>query len=91
MKKLLNALMVTLLFIFLAGCYAEPTESDLERVKQQFLVMRFHAPFNNEWNSLSDKELFEKSCKANRVKCGPALDILKKQDPNFYIKLIKEK
>jgi len=77
------------LLILLAGCYAEPTDNDLERVKQQFLVMRFHAPFNEEWNALSDKELYELSCKNNRVQCDLALDTLKKKDTDFYAKLMK--
>ena len=88
-KTVLKISAFMLVIILLAGCYAEPTDNDLERVKQQFLVMRFHAPFNEEWSGLSDKELFELSCKNNRVKCDLALDTLKNKDTDFYTKLMK--
>ena len=91
MKKLSNRIFSVGLLFLLVACYADPTDNDIERVKQQFLIMRFHATFTDEWSSLNDKELFEISCKNNRVKCDLALELLKKQDVNFYTTLMKDK
>jgi hypothetical protein len=77
----------TLAFLLLTttfvGCSADPNETDAERVKEQFLSYRFQATFNPETKDLTDKELFEQTCKANRVNCDKVIEILKKKDPAF--------
>ena len=89
-KELCRPILIAIPLLFLFQCYADPTDADIERVKQQFLVMRFHAPFTEEWRYLSDKELFEQSCKNTRIRCDIAIEILKKQDEKFYNTLMKE-
>ncbi|MDH5656633.1 MAG: hypothetical protein OEZ34_12040 [Spirochaetia bacterium] len=91
MKQIIFSAGIIFSFLLFSGCYAEPTDSDIQRVKQQFLMMRFHAPFSDELSPLSDKELFEKSCEKNRVKCSMALDHLKRTDNNFYSKLMQDR
>jgi len=73
-----------LILLILVSCYAEPGRADLERVRQQFLVLRFYAPFSNDLKGKNDKELFELSCKMNRVRCSKVLALLQREDVNFY-------
>lgn len=68
----------------LVGCQAEPEQSDVTRVKEYFLQLRFQSAFQPALQSKSDQELFQLSCKANRVDCDRLLQMLKEQDPDFY-------
>lgn len=70
--------------VVLVSCSAQPEESDLKRVKQQFLQLRFQAATLAEYKNKTDLELFELSCQNNRVKCEPVIELLKKEDPKFY-------
>lgn len=72
------------LMIFLGGCYAEPSESDVDGVIRDFLVQRFRAPFSETYRNMSDRELMELSCSKNRVKCDRILQLIEKRDPRFY-------
>lgn len=72
-----------------SGCYANPNLDDMDRVKKQFLVLRFQAVNNPEYQRKSDRELFEESCKLNRVSCGRLLILLKQNDTEFYTKLLE--
>ncbi len=73
----------------LTACAAEPTAEDVTRVKEQFLVLRFQAPLVAELRHLSDRDLFERSCKNHRVRCDAVLEMLKKDEPDFYNTLMK--
>jgi hypothetical protein len=77
-------LLIPILFFILISCYAEPGKADLDRVRQQFLVLRFYAPLSAELKNKSDKELFELSCKMNRVRCNKVFTLLQREDVNFY-------
>lgn len=68
----------------LAGCYAEPREEDLQRVKEDFLTLRFVAPFREEFRGMNDEQLFAMSCQNNRVQCDEIRAMLKAEDPEFY-------
>lgn len=72
----------------LPSCYAEPTADDLERVRRQFLVLRFHAPFDPALRGFDDKRLFEMSCQNHRVRCDRVLGMLKIKDMKFYGTLV---
>lgn len=76
--------LLSLLSILPTGCVARPEESDLVRVKEYFLQVRFQAAFKPELQSKSDMELFLLSCEQNRVKCDPLLEMLKEKDRPFY-------
>jgi len=71
-------------FASLAGCYADPREEDLERVKEDFLTLRFVAPFREELRGMNDEQLFAMSCQNNRVQCDEIRKMLKAEDPEFY-------
>ena len=64
------------LFSFFQSCYATPTEADADRVRGRFLILRFYSTFNRDLRGLSDRELFEMSCRSNQVPCEPVLKIL---------------
>ena len=82
--RLLLISLLSLLSILLIGCKARPEESDLVRVKEHFLQMRFQAAFRPELQSKSDMDLFLLSCEQNRVRCDPLLEMLKEKDRPFY-------
>ena len=83
-RFLFSCLLVFASSNFLVSCSAQPQDSDLKRVKQQFLQLRFQAATLTEYKNKTDLELFELSCQNNRVKCEPVLELLKKEDPQFY-------
>lgn len=89
-RSTLPVLLISLFFV-LSGCYATPTDADVERVQSRFLILRFYAAFDPGMRDLPDKALFQKSCKTNRVQCEPVLEILEKKDPEFYGILMNEK
>ncbi len=76
--------------ILLANCQgADPRPSDVERVKQHFLMLRFNAALSHELRNQSDRELLELSCRAKRVNCRKLLELAAKKDPNFHAKIIQ--
>lgn len=79
--------LIATLSAFLGGCSGSPRPEDVERVKQDFLTLRFHSEFSPELKGKSDREIFELSCTQNRVRCSTALEMLKSSDPEFYAKL----
>jgi len=83
-----TALVIVAAAVFGSGCYADPREEDLERVKEDFLTIRFLAPFREEWRGLDDESLFELSCQQNRVQCDDVRAMLKEEDPEFYAILV---
>ncbi len=88
MKQFITYLCL-LLCLSLSQCsHATPSPDDLVRVKKAFLQLRFNAVFLPNLRDREDKELFEMSCRSNRVNCTEVLQLLKKQDPQFYKKLI---
>lgn len=80
-----------LLLFFTLFCYADPKESDLERTIKTFLELRFHSSYEKNLSQYSDYELFQLSCKQNRVKCEKILILLKEKKPDFYNTLINSK
>jgi len=81
-RRILGLLAVSLLFF--GACGADPTPEDVTRIKEQFLVLRFRAPLVAELRHLSDRELFQRSCKNHRVRCEFVLEMIQKDDPEFY-------
>lgn len=79
--------LVAALSVTVSGCSGSPRPEDVERVKQDFLTLRFHSEFSPELKGKSDLEIFELSCTQNRVRCSTALEMLKASDPEFYAKL----
>ncbi|MEQ8351351.1 MAG: hypothetical protein RH862_07695 [Leptospiraceae bacterium] len=73
-----------LLLFTLAGCNAEPNATDVQRVKDEFLHLRFQSQIQPKLKGLSDDRLFQMACKHNNVQCDRVLDELKKSDPEFY-------
>ena len=88
-RSLRLAFVLFALFIF-AGCGAEPRPDDVQRIKKEFLTVRFRAPLNDQLAGKSDLELFRLICAENRVRCEPVLQMLKESDPDFYEKLHAE-
>lgn len=86
MKIPLKIAFSSLILIF-SGCFAEPEISDLDRVKRDFLTLRFIAPFDSRFRDLNDEELFELSCRENRLKCQSVITLLETEDPQFYSEL----
>ena len=82
--RLLLISLLGLLSILLIGCVARPEESDLVRVKEHFLQIRFQSAFKPELQAKTDMELFLLSCEQNRVRCDPLLEMLKEKDRPFY-------
>ena len=71
-------------------CNAEPNKTDVQRVKEEFLFLRFQSRIQPRFQGLSDGQLFRLACKNNNVQCDPVVDELKKNDPEFYGVLSKE-
>jgi len=69
---------------FFASCTASADASDLNRVKQQFLQMRFQSVLVPELKNKTDLELFQLSCAQNRMNCDQILQMLQSSDPEFY-------
>jgi len=86
MKSFLSVLF-PVFFLTLSSCYADPNGDDLARVKSRFLLLRFQAPLTKEYKNMNDKELFEISCRQNRVKCAKVLSLLETENPEFLNKL----
>jgi len=78
------------IFLILSACYARPHQADAERVMDEFMNLRFHAPLNAELSGLTDRQLFDMACRSKRVKCDLVLDILKNNNPDFYTRLTTE-
>lgn len=81
---LIPLLAVLGLLLLLGGCYADPSESDVEGVIRDFLVLRFRAPLNEKYRNMTDRDLLELSCRENRVKCDRIMRLIEKKDPRFY-------
>ncbi len=80
-----------ILLILLGSCLAvDVSKEDVNRVKKHFLELRFQATMNPELANLKDIDLFQLSCKNQRVNCKRVLEILKKEDNEFYRKLISQ-
>lgn len=77
-------------FLAIPGCSADPTENDVVRVKQQFLILRFRSGLDPKMQGKSDMELFQQSCINNRVNCDRVVEMLKQSDPEFHSKLTGE-
>ena len=75
------------MFFALRCSPAVPNQGDLERVRSLFLELRFNAVLMPTLREKNDSELFELSCRANRVNCMEVLELLKKEDPAFHKKL----
>jgi hypothetical protein len=86
-RRIYIFMLIALLAAFVGGCSGSPRPEDVERVKQDFLTLRFHSEFSPELKGKSDREIFELSCTQNRVRCSTALEMLKASDPEFYAKL----
>lgn len=84
MRRSAGAFLLGAGLLLFTGCGAEPTPEDVTRVKEQFLILRFRAPLVAEIRNHTDKQLFERSCKNNRVRCGRVLELIKAEDPAFY-------
>ncbi len=70
--------------LLLLACYAKPTESDADRVIQEFTALRFQAPLNSEYAKLTDRQIFEFACRSKRVKCDQVLEIVRTRNPDLY-------
>ncbi len=86
-RRIYSFALVAMLAAFAGACSGSPRAEDVERVKQDFLTLRFHSEFSPELKGKSDLEIFELSCTQNRVRCSTALEMLKASDPDFYAKL----
>ncbi len=71
--------------------YADPNMDDLNRVKKQFLVLRFQAITSPEYQNMNDRQLFRKSCLLSRVSYPRVLAMLKEKDTDFYNKLMNSR
>ncbi|HBS03710.1 MAG TPA: hypothetical protein DEA96_02015 [Leptospiraceae bacterium] len=69
---------------WLVGCNAEPNATDVTRVKDEFLHLRFQSQIQPELKGLSDGRLFQMACKRNNVQCDLVIEKLKESDPEFY-------
>ncbi len=76
--------MVLALIPLLAGCNAEPNATDVNRVKDEFLHLRFQSQIQPELKGLSDARLLQMACKRNNVQCDLVIERLKESDPEFY-------
>ncbi len=83
-------LAVLLLPILMFGCSSSATDNDALAVRDRFIAARFVAPFRDKLRGLSDKELFQLSCRDMRVSCKKVITILEKKDPAF-VKTLKGK
>lgn len=81
-----SALLVALLLMSL-GCYARPTEKDVDRVVEEFLHRRFNRSLDAETKNLTDRELLQISCKRNQVRCDLVLERIKARDPEMFKKI----
>ncbi|MBX7058006.1 MAG: hypothetical protein K1X75_08055 [Leptospirales bacterium] len=81
-------LTILIVLLLAAACAAKPQPEDLQRVKKTFLVMRFNAAFDVRLKGLSDRTLFEESCRQNAVRVEETLQLLKENDPAFYSQLM---
>jgi hypothetical protein len=81
-RALLSALLLCTL-----GCYARPTDKDVDRVVEEFLHRRFNRSLDAETRNLTDRELLQISCKRNQVRCDLVLERIKVRDPEMYKKL----
>ncbi|MBU43464.1 MAG: hypothetical protein CMN76_09615 [Spirochaetaceae bacterium] len=72
------------------GCNAEPNATDVQRVKDEFLHLRFQARIQPSLKGQPDARLFQMACQNNNVQCDKVLQKLKESDPDFYKVLEKE-
>ncbi|GIX43327.1 MAG: hypothetical protein KatS3mg129_3060 [Leptospiraceae bacterium] len=86
----MRKIIIFCIFLFLS-CSAEPNKTDLERVVKNFLQLRFQSELDKNLKQYTDYELFQLSCKNNRVKCDKVLKMLEKDNPEFYKKLLESK
>ncbi|MBI39206.1 MAG: hypothetical protein CMF59_06380 [Leptospiraceae bacterium] len=82
-RRCLAALVLALIPL-LAGCNAEPNATDVNRVKDEFLHLRFQSQIQPELKGLSDARLLQMACKRNNVQCDLVIERLKESDPEFY-------
>ncbi len=81
----MRRLLAIVLILGLCGhCAAKPHQEDLERVKKTFLALRFNAQFSEELRGKSDLELFRLSCRENNVRFEETLELLQREEPEFY-------
>jgi hypothetical protein len=80
-----------ILLLFTILCSAEPTKVDLDRSIKYFLQLRFQSELDMNLKQYSDYELFQISCKNLRLKCDKVLQLLQKENPEFYHKLMESK
>ncbi len=66
------------------SCRADPRPDDVDRIRKDFLELRFRAPLDPRLENKSDLELFRLVCASQNVQCEPVLEMLKEQDPEFY-------
>ncbi len=90
-KFITSVASIVLILIFCTCGSTTPDEKVLERVKQSFLEMRFYAPYLDQIKGMDDKQLFENSCKHNRVNCTKILELLKSKDKKFYERLMSSR
>lgn len=77
------------LLLLSLGCYARPTDKDVDRVVEEFLHRRFNKSLDAETKGASDKDLLQLSCKRNQVRCDLVLERLKTKDPDMYKKIME--
>lgn len=80
-----------IVFLILLNCSAKPNEVDIEKTIKTFLELRFRSSYDKNLSQLKEYELFQISCRQNRVKCDEVLHVLKKTKPEFYNTLIQSK
>lgn len=85
MRKILMAGVL----LALAGCYARPTDKDVDRVVEEFLHRRFNRSLESDTKSATDKDLLVVSCKRNQVRCDLVMERLKERDPDMYQKIME--
>ena len=83
----LNRALISALLLISLGCYARPTDKDVDRVVEEFLHRRFNRSLDAESKNLSDRELLQISCKRNQVRCDLVLEQIKARDPEMHKKI----
>lgn len=73
-------------FLFITCGAADPTIEDMKRVRKNYLDLRFQKPFNSTLAEMNDEKLMKLSCAQNHVNCDLVMELLKKNDPEFYKK-----
>ena len=83
-SKIIALLLLAGALLLLGGCNADPNATDVQRVKETFLQLRFQSGIQPELKGKNDLELFNMACRHSHVKCNEVLKNLQSSDPDFF-------